>query len=272
MCKKLVIAAVAILVGTAVVRHTSLGSLAQVWWHDAAQAVARQVPPEQQIKRLSLEVGKIDRDIRAHVNRLAENEVACEKLQADVDRLKEEQSHRKADISAMTDAFNGKTDRVSFNGRNYRAVDLTRTLDATVTTYETVKAELKSKEQLLATKRQVLDTAHARISKMRTQKDELQQAIVQFEAQIALIRLNAANNHVETDFDDSQVSTCFKLANEIKDSLAVETTKLKLQQEFGLSNGLQKPEENTKPTAEVLKAAKKAIEEGNERVAENNKE
>src|SRR5258708_5090848 len=52
MCKKLVLAAVAILVGSMVVKHTSVGSLARVWWNDARQAVERQVPPETQIKRL----------------------------------------------------------------------------------------------------------------------------------------------------------------------------------------------------------------------------
>jgi len=75
MCKKLVIAAVAILVGTAVVKHTTIGSLVQVWWHDAKQAVERQVPPEVQIKQLAVEVSKIDADIKRNLSKLAQQEV-----------------------------------------------------------------------------------------------------------------------------------------------------------------------------------------------------
>jgi peptidoglycan hydrolase CwlO-like protein len=273
MCKKLVIAAVAILVGTAVVRHTSLGSLAQVWWHDAAQAVARQVPPEQQIKRLTLEVSKIDRDIRSHVSRLAEKEVKCEQMETNLARLKDEQAHRKADISAMTESFNAKADRVSFNGRSYRAVELTNKLDKTVSEFESGKAQVKSLEQILAAKRQELDNYHARIAKMRSQKDELQAAIAEFEAKLAQIRLAATSGQVDNDIDDSQVARCNALASEIRNTLDIADRDVKLQQEFGLMHGQPKIENTTKPTAEVLKAAKKALEEGNERVVDNdNKE
>jgi chromosome segregation ATPase len=271
MCKKLVLAAVAILVGTAVVKHTSIGSLAQVWWRDAKQAVERQVPPEVQIKQLGVEVGKIDADIKRNLSKLAQQEVETQKLDDDVASLKESQATLKAEIAAMTKGLENNTEKVSINGRNIRFTSLTRQLDNSVAKYERNKAEVKSKEKLLASKREALEAAHARIAEMSTQKELLRDTVANLETRLQLARLNATRNHSTVEFDDSQVARCNQLANEISERLAVGEKEMELNAKYGYGVAQPKPEES-KPTAEVLKAAKKALQDdAEERVAAGDK-
>jgi chromosome segregation ATPase len=261
MCKKLIVAAVAILVGTAVVKHTSIGSLAQVWWHDAKQAVERQVPPEVQIKRLANEVSKIDADIKRNLSKLAQQEVDTQRLDEEVASLKDTQATLKAEIAAMTKNLENNIEKVSINGRtrNLNAA----TLDRTVAKYERTKAELKSREKLLGTKREALEAAHARIAEMSAQKEQLRDTVATLETRLQLARLNATRNHATVEFDDSQVARCNELANEISQRLAVDEKTVELNTRYGYSNAPAKAEE-AKPVGDVLKAAKKAIEDENE--------
>jgi len=267
MCKKLVLAAVAILVGTAVVKHTSIGSLAQVWWHDAKQAVERQVPPEVQIKQLNVEVNKIDADIKRNLSNLAKQEVDTQKLDEDVAFLKESQATLKSEIAAMTKGLDTNTERVSIAGKEFRASYLARKLDGAVQTYERKKAELKSKEKLLTTKRDALEAAHARIGEMRDQKEQLRVTVANLETRLQLARLNATRNHATVDFDDSQVAKCNQLASEISQRLAVDEKTIELNSQYGYGPTQPKVEE-ANPTAEVLKAAKKALQEEKEETEE----
>lgn len=263
MCKKLVLAAVAILVGTAVVRHTSFGSLAQVWWHDAKRAVERQVPPEVQIKQLEVEVGKIDRDIRNNLSRLAAQEVATQNLEEEVAKLRESQTAFRANIDAMAQGLkkiDGTKDRVAVNGHNYRASELAIKLEAEVAKFENKKSELKSKEKVLDLKKQALEAAHDRISAMADQKERLRVTIAKFEARQELNRLNAMRDGVGIDLDDSQVARCNEMVTRINTRLAEEDKRLELEIKYGYANAAPKVEP-TKPTAEILKAASKALEE-----------
>jgi hypothetical protein len=261
MCKKLVLAAVAILVGTAVVRHTSIGSLAQVWWHDAKTFAERQVPPEVQIKQLEVEVNKIDRDIKQNLSHLAAQEVDTQRLEENVAALRDSQSKMRADIVAMTEGLKGikgTTDQVAFNGRNYRASELTRKLDHDVAKFEAKKAELRTKEKLLDLKKQALEAANDRITAMADQKEKLRVVIAKFETRQELNRLSAVRNEAGIELDDSQVARCNDLANQIERRLAIAEKESELTIRYGFA---AKKVDETKPAKDVVKAAEKALEE-----------
>jgi predicted nucleic acid-binding Zn-ribbon protein len=271
MCKKLVIAAVAILVGTAVVKHTTIGSLCQVWWHDAKQVIERQVPPEVQIKQLAVEVGKIDADIKRNLSKLAQQEVEKQKLSDDLVALKEDQSTLKADITAMTKSLENNTENVSLSGRNWAANRLARQLESSVVKYERNKHEIASKEKVLAKKTEALEAAHARIQEMTSQKEQLRDTVANLQARLELARLNATRNNASVEFDDSQVARCKELAGKISERIAQDETEMTLLNRYGYGTSQPKAEE-AKPAADVLKAAKKALQDEDARVDAGNTE
>jgi chromosome segregation ATPase len=263
MCKKLIVAAVAILVGTAVVKNTSVGSLAQVWWRDAKQAVERQVPPEVQIKRLANEVSKIDADIKQNLSKLAQQEVDTQKLDDEVASLKDRQASLRAQIKDMTVALDANNaEFVSLGGKSMRSGSVARKLDLATATYQRHAGELKSKESVLAIKREALETAHTRIAEMTAKKEQLHTIVEDLEYQLQLVRLNATRTNA-VELDDTQVNRCVQLANDIRERLKVQKVEAELNVKYGFTTPMPKVEES-KSTADVLKAAKKALEDETE--------
>jgi chromosome segregation ATPase len=260
MCKKLLIAAVALVVGLSVVKHTSLGSLIQVWWKDARASVEKQIPPEVQIKQLGVEIDKIDKDIKKNLSNLAAQEVDCQMLEEKVNALRASQKQVREDVSAMEKLLDApRTERVSFNGVAYATSDLSRKLDNAVSTYTNRKAELKAKEQLLADKKRTLEAAKQRINAMSKEKDQLRHTVAELETWLETLRLKQMEAKV--DLDDSQVGKCNALVAKIKERLRRNEVEAKLQAEYGYRAVSPILDREPRTTEEVLKSARKILQE-----------
>jgi chromosome segregation ATPase len=260
MCKKLLVTAIALVVGLSVVKHTQLGSLFHVWWKDARASVEKQIPPEVQIKQLAVEIDKIDKDIKKNLSNLAAQEVDCQMLEERVVALRNSQKQLKDDIAGMEKLLdNPRNERVSFAGVTYRPMELTRKLDSATTIYTSRKAELKAKEQLLADKKHTLDAAHQRISAMRDQKESLRVTVARLETRVQTLRLKQMETKV--DLDDSQVGRCNELASKIEERLRKSEAEAKLQAEYGYRTVSPVLDREPKTTEEVLKSARKALQE-----------
>ncbi len=260
MFKKMLLAAVAVVVGLSVVRHTQLGSLAKVWWRDARTQLERTVPPETQIKQLRVEIDAIDQEIAKNLSILAEREVAYGKLEQDVAALKQSQDQRRDDIRAMMKELDSKSERVTFNNRSMKKSDLSRSLDTTTSTYNSKKGELKSKEQLLEARKEAIETAHSIIGQMRDQKEEMLAIAANLETQIEKNRLQQLESRVA--IDTTHVDRCRALIAKIKERLDVAKKETELKEKYGIET-FKTPavEKDRKSTAEVIQAAQKALEE-----------
>ena len=259
MCKKLLLTGVALFVGFALLRSTSLGSLVQVAWKDARTGLDRAVPPDVQIKQLQVEIDKVDQDIRKNLGVLASQEVEHQGLEENVAGLKELLGKLKSDIAGMTTSLETRTVK-PVAGRD----PLAAKLDAAVATYENKKIELKGKEQLLAAKKQALEAAHQRIGEMRDQKERLRVTAAKLETRLEVVRLKEVQNKVE--IDDSQVNRCNTLANKIEARLREKEKVAELNLQYGYRSEAPILDKEPRPAAEVLKAAKKALAEEGENV------
>jgi chromosome segregation ATPase len=260
MCRKLLITAVAVVVGLFLVKKTELGSLMNVWWKDARASLERQVPPEVQIKQLKDEIAQIDKDIQKNLGRLAKQEADFEDLEKKVATLRGLQEERKTNIRAMMDKIKeAGTERVSYNGRKYRPSELTRKLELTVSLYDSKKEQVKGMENLLQSKKRTLEVSRQRIYEIHTQKEELTTLVAKLETQVELLKLKQTESAVQ--LDDSHLGRCKDLVSRIERRLAEETKLTQLQQEFGYGKRPQAFDQETKPTAEVLKDAEKALQD-----------
>jgi chromosome segregation ATPase len=259
MCKKLLVAAVAVVVGLTVVKHTQLGSLLQVWWKDAKISVEKQIPPEVRIKQLNVEIDKIDRDIKKNLSRLAQQEVDCQLLDEKVVALRASQKQLREDVASMEKLLDQpKTERVAFNGVTYRNSELARKLDAATSLYTGRKAELKAREELLTEKKRTLEEAHQGIGRMRDHKEQLRITVARLETRLETLRLKQMEAKVE--LDDSQVGKCNELASKIEEQLRRSEVEAKLQEKYGYRNTTT-VDHDAKTTEEVLKAARRALQD-----------
>jgi len=269
MCKKLLVAAVALVVGLTVVKHTQLGSLLHVWWRDARASVEQQIPPKVKIKQLTVEIDKIDHDIKKNLSRLAAQEVDCQMLEEKVADLRGGQKQLKEDIGAMEKALDAKAERVAFQGVPYRTTELTRKLDSAVTMYTSRKSELKAKELLLSEKRRTLEEAHRRLSEMRDQKEQLRVTVARLETRLETLRLKQMEAKV--DLDDSQVGRCNELASKIEEGLRKQEVEAKLQKDFGYRTASPVLDRDPKTAEEVRQAARQALQDDGDTVATDKK-
>jgi len=268
MCKKLCIAVGAVIVGLAVITFTGLGTVLQVKWHDTRNWIDRQVPPETQLKQLQEETNKIDKDIKNNLGKLAAQEVEAERLEASLAGMKEDQVKLKTDIAAMTKALDSKDQKVSWNGRTYRPTELALRLESKVNDYELRKTEIKTREQVLTSKRQSLELAHQRISEMREQKEKLRVVIAKLEARIENVKLKQVDCPI--DFDGSQVSKCNALAEKLDRQLAEEEKKAELYKIYGFDKEKKTSSVREERTIdEIIKSANSALQSDEDRVADS---
>jgi chromosome segregation ATPase len=250
---------VAIGAGLFVVKHTTFGTWLQVRWHDGMAWFEKQVPPEDLIKQAKIEIGKIDAEIRRNIGHLAQQEADYRRLEKMVKDLDASQTQLKEDVTAMEKLLTGsKTELVAFNGATYRPSELTRKLDGALTLYTSRKAELKAREQLLGEKKLALEAAHQRIGAMRDRKEQLNVNVARLETSVQRLREKQTKTGIA--FDESQISKVNELISKLEDRVAKEESENKFLAEFGF----RKPADATeaKSTEEVLKAARKALEDG----------
>jgi len=258
MLKKLVIAAAAVVVGLVILKRTDLGSLMQVWWKDAVSVAQRQIPPETRIKQLRMEIGKIDNDIKAAVDTLVTHEVAFERLKDNIEGLKARQKQRKNEMTALIDALEQDNTRVSFKGQNLTAAAGQNKLDALRAEFEIDRESLKVKDQLLKNKGDQLDLAVQGINKIKDKKVELTTLVEKLEAQLQLVRIKQLDSKIEVN--DSQVSKCEQLSEQLKQMIAEEEKRADKYREFGLTTDAPTRKTTDQPSrAESIKAAKATL-------------
>jgi chromosome segregation ATPase len=271
MCKKLCLAVGAVTVGLLLISFTSARSIMTVKWHEACNWMDRQVSPEMQLKTLHVEIDKIDKDVKQHVDKIAVLAVEVDRLDAQVVAMKEGQTKMREDIAAMTKLLESNSDKVSFNKHTYRASELSQKLDSTVNAYEIRKADLKNKEQQLSLKRQSLEAAQQRISDMRDQKEKLRVAAAKLETRIETVKVKQVACPIEVD--DSQVNKCNTIIDKLDKRVAEDEKKLLLYPQFGITTEQEKASvvRESKSKEEVIKAAKEALQNDEEKVVEGKK-
>jgi chromosome segregation ATPase len=252
MLKKLLIATVAVIAGMVVLTKVTKIS-PMVWFNDCCRTIHRAVPPEVQLQQLNKEIGNIDSDIKKNIGRVAAMEEEVNQFERQVVAQRKHITGLKSDITAM---------RTSLEDRFVKAdaSDLTRKLDRCVTEYTCLKDKNKIHEKVLEEKRKALETAHNRLTQMVNEKEKLALLSARLAGHLEAVRMQQTGTPVE--FDDSAISRCHDLAKDIESRLNTAETEAKLLKKYGYNNSSAVVEEG-KSRDEVLKAARKALEEDN---------
>jgi len=261
MCKKLCLAVGAVIVGLVVIAVSPRLSAVVSDSYKSMKTWMDTVPPEKQLDQLKAESEKIDQDIKKNLGKLAVQEVETERLERDLNGMKEAQASLREEITAMSKALDKDTKVVAYKDKNYAKSDLTLKLESKVNDYETRKAQIKSRELVVAAKRQSLELTHKRIREMRTQKEEIRVTITKLEARIENVKLKQVDCPVS--MDDSKVSNCHAIADKLDRQLAVMEHEAELNRQYGFTKDKESNSSvrTQKSTDDVLQAAKKALQD-----------
>ena len=265
MLKKILIAAVAVVAGLAVLNL----SLVKVWWKDCCFQAKRMVPPEVRLKQLKQEIENIDRDIDKNLGRLAHMEVDTKRFEEKLAEKRDRQAKLRTDIGDMQKSLDARTEYVAFHGKKVDATRLTSQLDMAVVEFNGLKEQIKVQDQLLTDKKRTLEAAHARITAMKNEKEKLKVVAAKLETHLELVRLKQVQNQ-DVAFDEGSLGTAQALANDIEEQLRVAETKAQLLKQYGLNTEKTPQLPEGKSREEVLKSARAALaeDEGVDQVAE----
>jgi len=256
MFKKLLIAAVAVIAGTMVLSKVTKIS-PRVWFGDCCRSIRNAVPPEVQLRQLNDEIANIDNDIKKNIGRVAAMEVDVKSIENRVASQRAHLADLKADMVAMKKSLEDGSWKVS----KIDGSELTRKLDRTINEYTSLKENNKIQEKVLQEKKRALETAHNRLTKMVNEKANLTLLSSRLAGHLETVRMKQTGTPVE--FDDSAIARCRELANEIETRLNKAEIEAKLLSHYGFEKSASKLDDDGKSQDEVLKAAKKALQEEN---------
>jgi septal ring factor EnvC (AmiA/AmiB activator) len=259
MIRKLLVGAVILVVGILILRKTWVGNTVQAWWDEAREEAESKVPPEQRIKQLRKEIGKIDGEVKKVVNSLIKMEVARNDLRDEVARLEKAKTARMSEVESMKTALEGAANTVIYQKQSYRPAVFQDKLDQAIAQLKTTKDTLRLRQQALQSKEESLSTLDRRISAMRGKKIELTALADKLETKLEELRLKQLENRIEVD--DSKVSECEALYTKIKRGLEEEEMKAEKYSHYGLTTKVSAPDKDRKPVSETLKNAREALED-----------
>jgi len=267
MCKKIGIAALAVVAGLFILNNTRLGSYGRTAYHNAKKSVKAQVPLEFELERVRQEVARLVPDMKQNLSKVAEEIVAIENMKEEIAVVKSNLNKQKDKVRAMTDELKSGNERVSFGGRTYSRTSFAERVAADLKSCQVCEDELDVKEKMLENREHALDSERAKLASMRQQKQELEVRISKLEADMKAVRL--AQTKSKFQIDDSRLSQIKQSLAEIQQRLRVEQVESDLHGQFSNDpTSLDKP--NTKAAknpADVIKEAEGYLGEKKDKVA-----
>jgi chromosome segregation ATPase len=230
MCKKLLIAAVAILVGVAVVKGTWLGSHLRLWRKQAQTWAQSQVKVETEIQRLRCEVERLEREDRVYFDKVARQRLDVRERETQLNKDKAELAVLQQRISQLRVALKGieaATQPVVYNGASYKKEEAERQIDIDWARYEPLKTNIGSQERALKALREALAQNEKTLASFHQRRQEMLTSLQELETELGQIRMaQAARNTV---FDDSKYGKVQRDIQALRQKLALEKEKLKLR-------------------------------------------
>jgi chromosome segregation ATPase len=185
MCKKIGIAAIAVVLGLVVLNKTKLGDWAKFGYQRAKEAISSSIPPEMEIAKLKNDLAQFEPRMKEHLNKIAEAKTAMQSLEKDIDQ----HTARLEDQKERVLRLRKDADTVKVDGS--KKVQQA-TLEREWKRYRTGEEGLKAKQMKLEARRTKFAAAIEELESMKTMRLELEGQIEDLEARLETIRATEA--------------------------------------------------------------------------------
>ncbi|MBY0521797.1 MAG: hypothetical protein K2R98_00270 [Gemmataceae bacterium] len=256
MFKKLAIGTMIAVAAVTVLSYTKLGSYAGTAWNKARVSAKKQVPIEFEIDRLKNEVAQLIPDMKKNRSIIAEEMVGIDNLREEIASTRTKLDQQKIVLLKLSKDVEGGETTFVINGSSYPRQRIIEKLSRDLESFKRCEAELKSREQLLDAKERSLEAAKQQLVSMRDQKQELEVAIAQLEADLKTVRL--AQTKCKFQVDDSRLTDIKRSLAELRGRLKVEKTAAELEAEFG--NDPIPTQSTVKPANEVARDVREYLD------------
>lgn len=234
MCKKVVIATLAVLVGLAVVKGTKIGSYLRMAKKDAAAWVDKQVKYETEINRLRSEIDQLEKDDAVYYDRVASQRVEIRKQEQALKNESAKLEMLRNRLTALRDVVRDadETQLVSYNGNKYAKGDVEKQIDIDFAGYKQLKASVASKGTFLTSLKKALALNEGKMSQLKHNRQAMLTELQDLENELVELRQTQAAN--ATLVDDTAYGRVKNDITALKSRLAVEKEKLNVR---GINDG-----------------------------------
>jgi len=216
MCKKVLIVALAVVVGLAVVKGTWIGSHLRLHFKQARDSVKASIPPEQEIARLRMELGNLAREDDKHFDKVARMWARVEKTDREVTDIKTRLSKEEARIKQLRLELVGKdSDFVLYQGNKYTMDDLRS--DALA--FQQAEDSCKSKDANLQAQKKHLALEKKKLSELRITREKMATDLQRLETALAEERHAQAAS--ESCVDDSSYRKLRKEMESVRERIDI---------------------------------------------------
>lgn len=227
MFKKLLVAAIVVVVVVGAVKGTWLGSHFRLWAKTTGQRLKDAVPPEREIERLKMELGDLRAQDERVLDAVARQTVEADKLHAKAETLRKDIARREKDLKAMHVALETKGEEVAYNGTSYPRADMEKQLRLDFAAFEADEALLKSREAHLAELRKSLAMNKRKLGELKTSRERMATDIQRLETALAEERRAQAMD--AGSVDDSAYSRLTEDLDAVKERVALLKAKRELR-------------------------------------------
>jgi chromosome segregation ATPase len=228
MCKKVVIATLAVLVGLAVVKGTRIGSYLRMAKKDAAAWVDQQVKYETEIKRLRNEIEDLERADAVCYDQVAAQRVSLRQKEQSVKKDSADLAMFRNRLQSLRGLLrDGETQLVSYNGHEYTKAQVEKQIDIDFDRYKQLKASVASQENYLLALKQALALNEEKMSQLKQNRQSMLTEVQNLENE--LVELRQAQAASATVVDDSAYGRVKADIAALKQRMAVDKEKLKVR-------------------------------------------
>jgi chromosome segregation ATPase len=230
MCKKFLIAGVAVIVGLLVVKKTEVGSHLRAWWKDGRNFVKNSISIDKEIERVRGDIGRLDHVYKTQFHPVAAEAVAVENLKQEIAKIEKRLEEQQSDIEIMKNDLKSGTAFITYGDVKYTRekvqADLARRFEA----YKTCETGLKAKRELLEAKEEKLAQAMKKLEEMKNARTEMEAELARLEAEYEGVKTARARSNFQ--IDDSELSRIKSAMAELKTRVQVEKKKCELAGQF----------------------------------------
>jgi len=229
MCKKVVIATLAVLVGLAVVKGTKIGSYLRMAKKDAAAWVDKQVKYETEIRRLRNDIDELEKADAVYYDQVACQRVDIRQKEQALKQKTSELEMRRNRLQALRTALRdtGETQLVSYNGREWKKEQVEQQIDIDFPIYKGLKAQISSQENYLASLKKALALNEEKMSQLQQNRQTMLTELQGLENE--MVELRQAQAASATVVDDTAYGRVKSDIVALKKRLEVDREKLKVR-------------------------------------------
>jgi septal ring factor EnvC (AmiA/AmiB activator) len=228
MCKKLVLATLAVLVALVVVKRTWVGSHVRAWWHRTCEQVRGSVDPETEIQRLRYEIKRLEEKDKVFVDRVARQKVEVDDSAAELKKSKERLTLLRDRISKLRLALaeSGDAQPIAYNSNNYSRAEAEKQIDRDFDAYKTLKKDVESQDRYLTVLRKALQQNEEQLSSFRRNRLDMLTQLRDLENE--LTQLRQAKKKEPSVREDGKYRRLQQDIQRLKQQLRIDKEKLRL--------------------------------------------